>query len=207
MTLTLGARYERPSAGAAGGQFRFPADGPVLHWGTLNLAPRIGLAYRLNDKTVIRAGGGTFFARMISGIFDDNLTGNGIYQTADSLMQRRLVASAGPKFPNALAGAGIEHRPGRFHAGCMSPKLKTPYSEQAQVAVERQLSKDLVLTVSGIFSRGVSLYGAQDINAGPLGAPFTYSIADAPANFPSSYTTQVYSGTAARIRLSAPSRG
>ncbi len=51
----------------------------------------------------------------------------------------------------------------------------------------------MVLTVSGIFSRGVNLYGTQDINAPGLGAPFTYTV-NGPSGTPSSYTTQVYTG-------------
>ena len=77
----------------------------------------------------------------------------------------------------------------------LSPKLKTPYSEQAEVAIERQLSRDWVVTVSGIFSRGVNLYGTEDINAPALGAPFTYTLSGAPSNFPATYTTQVYNTT------------
>ena len=51
-----------------------------------------------------------------------------------------------------------------------------------------------MLTVSGIFSRGVNLYGTQDINAPALGAPFTYTIGDACGNASGTYTTQVYTG-------------
>ena len=65
--------------------------------------PRIGLAYRLNDKTVIRAGAGTFFARLVGGMLDDVYTGNGIYQISDSLSLNATLIAAGPVFPNALA--------------------------------------------------------------------------------------------------------
>ena len=68
----------------------------------MNLMPRIGLAYRLNDKTVIRGGAGTFFARLVGGILDDVYTGNGIYQVSDSLSNAALIAQ-GPVFPNVLA--------------------------------------------------------------------------------------------------------
>ncbi len=54
-----------------------------MHTGPVDLMPRIGLAYRVNDKTVIRAGAGTFFARLVGGMLDDVYTGNGIYQISD----------------------------------------------------------------------------------------------------------------------------
>jgi len=95
-------------------------------------------------------------------------------------------------FPNALTAPVTGITAGASTLDVLSPKLKTPYSEQATIAVERQLAKDMVLTVSGIFSRGVDLYGTQDANAPALGAPFTYKIDDANGNQVGTYTTQVY---------------
>jgi hypothetical protein len=194
LTVTLGARYERtfmpppPTVNPL-----YPLTGAPLHTGTVNLMPRVGLAYRLNDKTVIRAGAGTFFARVIGGMLDDVYTGNGIYQISDSLSNAALIAQ-GPVFPNALAAPLASITGGASTLDVLAPNLKTPYSEQATVAVERQLSKEMVLTVSGIFSRGVNLLGTEDINAPGLGAPFTYTISGAPSNYPTAYTTGVYTG-------------
>lgn len=196
LTLTLGARYERsiapppPPANPA-----FPLTGAPLHTGTLDLMPRIGLAFQLNSKTVIRAGAGTFFARLVGGLLDDLYTGNGIYQVSDSLTSSNpSLLAAGPVFPNALAAPVSGIVGGASTLDVLAPNLKTPYSEQATIAVERQLGSGMLLTVSGIFSRGVNLYGTEDINAPGLGAPFTYTISGAPAGYPTAYSTQVYSG-------------
>lgn len=197
LSLTLGARYEHsfmppPPAANPG----YPLTGATLHTGNVNLMPRVGLAYRLNEKTVIRAGAGTFFARIIGGMLDDVYTGNGIYQISDSLTSSNAtLLAAGPVFPNALAAPVTGITSGASTLDVLSPKLKTPYSEQASIALERQIAKDTVVTVSGIFSRGVNLYGTQDINAPALGASYTYTLSGAPAGFPSAYTTQVYSTT------------
>ncbi len=195
LTVTFGARYEHsfapppPTANPL-----FPLTGAPLHTGTLDLMPRIGIAYRLNDKTVIRAGAGTFFARLVGGLLDDLYTGNGMYQIADNLSNASLISQGGPVFPNALAAPVTGLTQGASTLDVWSPKLKTPYSEQASIAVERQLSKDMVLTVSGIFSRGVNLYGTEDINAPALGAPFTYIINNASGTQVGTYTTGVYTG-------------
>jgi len=195
LTVTLGARYEHtfmpppPTVNPL-----YPLTGAPLHTGSVNLMPRIGLAYRLNEKTVIRAGAGTFFARVIGGMLDDVYTGNGAYQISDSLTSSNAaLQAAGPVFPNALAAPVTGITSGASTLDVLSPNLKTPYSEQATIAVERQLAKDMVLTVSGIFSRGVNLYGTQDVNAPALGAPFTYTLSGAPAGYPAAYATQVYS--------------
>jgi len=196
--LTLGARYERsfmpppPPANPL-----YPLTGAPLHTGTMNLMPRIGLAYKINDKTVIRAGMGTFFARLVSGVLDDVLTGNGIYQVSDSISSSNAtLLKAGPVFPNALASpvTGAASTSASV-LDVLSPNLKTPYSEQATVSVERQLGQDMVLTVSGIFSKGVNLIGTQDVNAPALGAPYTYTINNTSGQAVGTYTTQVYNTT------------
>jgi Carboxypeptidase regulatory-like domain/TonB dependent receptor/TonB-dependent Receptor Plug Domain len=194
LTFTYGIRYEHtyapppPTANPA-----YPLTGAPLHTSGFNLMPRIGIAYQLNSKTVIRGGLGTFYARLVGGLLDDVYTGNGIYQISDNLSNATLIAQ-GPVFPNALAAPLSTITQGASTLDVLSPKLKTPYSEQATIAVERALAKDMVVTISGIFSRGVSLWGTQDINAPGLGAPFTYTVSGGPAGVPSTYTTQVYTG-------------
>ncbi len=196
LSVTAGLRYEYsfapppPTANPL-----FPMTGQKLHTGPLDLMPRIGIAYRINDKTVIRAGAGTFYARLVGGLIDDSYTGNGIYQVSDSLTSSNpALFAAGPTFPNALPGPVTGLTSGAATLDVYSPKLKTPYSEQASITVDRQVSKELVLSVSGIFSRGVNLYGTQDINAPAPGAPFTYTIDDASGNPAGTYTTPVYPG-------------
>lgn len=72
-----------------------------------------------------------------------------------------------------------------------APNLKTPYSEQATLTVERQFRNDMVLSVSGVWSRGVSLYGVTDVNA-PLPSTLkAYTIDDASGNQVDSHTTPV----------------
>jgi hypothetical protein len=196
LTLTAGARYEysfAPPAPATNPLF--PQTGVKYHEGPLNLAPRVGLAYRLNDKTVLRAGFGTYFARLVAGLIDDPLTGNGMYQVADTLSSTNpTLLAAGPVFPGVLTAPVTGLTSGASTLDVFAPNLKTPYSVQTNATVERQLSKDMVVTVSGIFTRGVNLYGTQDINAPALGAPFTYIIDNASGTQVGTYTTPVYTG-------------
>jgi hypothetical protein len=193
LSVTLGARYEHSFVDQPKiTNPAWPQTGQI-HTGTMNLMPRIGLSYRVDDKTVVRGGYGTFFARVIGGLVDNLFTTNGVYQIADSLSATNPAQLAvGPMFPNALGapptGASVAASTIQFTA----PNLKTPYSEQATLTVDRQFGKDMVLSVSGIWSRGVNLYGVTDLNAPPLGPNFTYAIADANGNPVGSYTTPVY---------------
>ncbi len=86
LTMTFGMRYEYtfpPPAPVVNPLF--PLTGESIHTGAHDIMPRVGLAYRIDDKTVFRAGVGTYFARLVGGLLDDAYTGNGIYQVADSL--------------------------------------------------------------------------------------------------------------------------
>jgi outer membrane receptor protein involved in Fe transport len=177
LTLTLGLRYEYTfMPGPAQANPLFPMTGETLPSGPHDFMPRVGLAYRVNDKTTVRVSTGTFFARQVSGILDDVYTGNGLYQVSQSLSNATLIAQSGPVFPNALATGGTAGST----LDVLSPHLKTPYSEQATIAVQRQITKDMLVTVSGIFSKGVNLWGTQDINAPGLSSTsYTYNIDNA----------------------------
>jgi hypothetical protein len=197
LTVTIGARYEHtfaPPPPAANPLY--PATAAKIPTGRLNVMPRIGLAYKIDDKTVLRAGVGTYYARLIGGMIDDVYTGNSLVQTQVSLSNAALIAAQGPVFPNAiptLAGSQVSSGPG-ITLDVLSAKLKTPYSEQANLTLERQLTNTLVLSASGIFSHGVNLYGTRDINMPALGAPFTYTIDNTAGQAVGSYTTQTYTG-------------
>src|SRR5579875_2717048 len=193
LTLTLGLRYDysiAPTPTVVNPDW--PQTGHI-HTGPLDLVPRIGIAYRLNDKTVLRGGYGNFYARLVGGMIDNVLTGQGLYQTSITLNNTNPVQfAAGPNFPNALAspptGASVAASSLQFTA----PGLKTPYSEQASLAAERQIGRDMALTVSGIWSRGVNLFGVTDLNAPALGPAFTYTIDNASGTPVGTYTTNVY---------------
>src|SRR5579863_4463978 len=165
-----------------------------------NWAPRIGLAYRLDNKTVIRAGYGIFYARVMGATLQDLFTGNGVTTVSDSLSSTNATQlAAGPTFPNILSapptGANVSASSIQFAA----PNWKVPYSEQGTFAVERELTHDIALTASYIWSRGVQLYSERDLNlpTGPT-TNFTYQIVDQNNNSLGSYTTPVLLGSGVR---------
>lgn len=193
LTLTLGARYEHSIAPKPTVVNPDWPETSTIHTGALNLAPRVGAAYRLNNKTVIRGGFGTYFARLVSGMVEDTLEGQGLFQQAVSLTGTNASQLAiGPSLPNTLAAAPSGLTASAIALQFTAPNLKTPYSEQASLAVERQIGKDMVLTVSGIWSHGVNLYGTTDLNAPLQTTSFTYKIDDANNNQVGTFTTPVY---------------
>jgi hypothetical protein len=155
-----------------------------------NFAPRIGLAYHLNDKTVLRAGWGIFYARyetsLINTFFDDN----GIY--TQSLRITSPTATGAPIFPNILTSAA--GATGSTTITFAAPNLRNPYSEQLNVAVERSLNPSMRLTASYVSNRGKRLYTVRDLNIGPLSSQYyNYTILN--TNYQPTgqvYSTRVY---------------
>jgi hypothetical protein len=197
LTVNAGARYEyaqlpQPKIF----NHDYPQTGRIRSAPT-NLAPRLGLAYRLNDKTVIRAGFGMFYARFQGGTIDNLFTNNGVYQNFITLNNTQAPQlAAGPVFPNALSAAPTGASVSASSIQFMDPKLRTPYSEQYTLAVERQVGPDWVFTLSYIGSHGVQLYGVRDLNLPALGSTvFNYTINDVNGSPAGTYTTPVYTGT------------
>jgi hypothetical protein len=193
LSVTYGLRYDKSMS------LNFPvtnSDWPntgFIHTPSHNFAPRIGFNYRLDDKTVVRGGYGMFYARLLGGLIDDLWTTNGIYQIADSFASNNAAQlAAAPVFPNTLASAPSNATVGAATIQFASPKLKTPYSEQANITVERQLSSSMVASVSGIWSRGVNLLGVTDLNVGNPTSSYTYTIDNASGAAVGTFTTPIY---------------
>ncbi|HLK65643.1 MAG TPA: carboxypeptidase regulatory-like domain-containing protein [Bryobacteraceae bacterium] len=152
-----------------------------------NFAPRVGLAYSLNDKTVLRAGYGLFYARYVSAQISTFFTNNDLY--TQSLSITNPSSTGAPVFPFALtspAGALASNRSITFAA----PNMRNPYTQQLNVAVERAIDKSTTLTVSYLQNRAKDLFTVRDINIGPLSTQnYDFTILDSNYN----PTGQVYS--------------
>jgi hypothetical protein len=194
LTLNYGLRYEyasytQPSLVNP----NYPQTG-VINQPNRNFAPRFGLAYAFNDnKTVLRAGYGIFYARFPGGLINTLHLENGIYQRLISLNASRPEdVAAGPVFPNPLPDIDRNPPAGSVDVTFASPEFRNPYTQQADIAIERELAHDLGITVSYIWSRGLQMFAVRDLNIGPLGAPVTYTIRDSAGQTAGSYTTPTY---------------
>lgn len=194
-TVNLGARYEyEPMPQPTVCNPDYPQTCRINSRST-NIMPRIGLSYRLNEKTVVRAGYGMFYASTPGATLMNLFLGNGKTQQAINLNTAALVAT-GPVFPNNLSSQPAGFQLGPPGIQFAAPNWKTPYSEQGTLAVERQLTRDVGVTASYIWSRGIQLYGESDLNLPPVSSQtFTYQIADASGNpTGATYTTPMYLG-------------
>jgi hypothetical protein len=193
LTMTFGVRYEYaqlPQPKVTNPDY--PQTGHISS-GNRNFAPRLGLAYTLNEKTVLRAGYGIFHARFPASLISNLFANNGNYQWAISLQGANpLQVASGPVYPQAVSGLPAYATVGAANIQFAAPHLRTPYSEQGTIAVERQLSPSVALTASYIWSRGVQLLTSRDLNIGAPGPDVTYTINNATGTTVGSFSTPVY---------------
>ena len=131
-----------------------------------NLAPRVGLAYQLTPKTVIRSAFGIFYDQFVSIVY--NRVGSG-----EPFV--RLVTKNGPvSLSDPYAGGPVlDPQPVNPDSGFVftpystwtlpSRKMPTPYMQNWNVIAERQISEVLV-RVGYVGSHGTHLLQTDQIN-------------------------------------------
>jgi hypothetical protein len=188
LTLNAGLRYEYaalPQPEITNPDY--PQTGRIAS-GRLNFAPRVGVAYSLGSRTVVRAGFGMYHQRYAGILVSSLFTNNAVYQKALSLTSAQLAL--GPAFPNRLASSDLARTGTTVEFA--SPNLRTPYTEQATLAIEHQFSRTIAMTASYLWNRGIQGFGVRDLNIGAFGPNVTYQIADANGGIVGSYTTPTY---------------
>ncbi|MEO7142299.1 MAG: TonB-dependent receptor [Bryobacteraceae bacterium] len=128
-----------------------------------NLLPRIGLAYQLNDKTVIRSGYGIFYDTI--GVERSPAIQTGF--TASTPIQATLdnglhfIANTANPFPNGLlapqgAAGGLATYLGQSLSVYPVHRLQ-PYSQRWAFSVQRIIAKEFLLDVGYVGNKAVHL--------------------------------------------------
>jgi hypothetical protein len=138
-----------------------------------NFAPRIGLAFLLTQKTVIRSGYGIFYGGQENGPYSNPSPGfNPPYFITQSFNTPCSLSSINP----ALAASGqdcsvpgLRFLQNGFPASSLSdpntpilysvdPALRTPYMQMWHLNVQREVAKNTVLDIGYAGSRGLKLF-------------------------------------------------
>ena len=148
-------------------------------------SPRLGFAYRLDDKTVLRAGYGMFMhdAGSTNNYFATLLTG-GPFALDESFRNTitdgvPLVTTDRP-FPRATVGGSA---PATFNIQGVNPEIKEPYLQQWNLTLERQLGRETSFRFAYVGSSATSLWYSRDVNIPPASlTPFTEERLNYPHN-------------------------
>ena len=124
-----------------------------------NIQPRIGIAYSLNDKTVVRASFG-MFNDIWAGVMQTVQGIGGDWPSVAQILTPALNTSnqvATVNWQDPLAGLGSAGLPAPTPFGQVEwyrdPKAKDPYSEQWNFGVQRQLGSNTVMTANYVGSQ------------------------------------------------------
>jgi hypothetical protein len=153
--------------------FHLPSNLPIVRDGRFgdtmfrtdwhNWGPRVGIAYSLNDKTVIRAGGGMFYIHEI---------GNTMFDTTRNMpFTLRIATAASGLTPNETWSSPFPILTVSTLAPNWLWKDPTSYVPQWSLTVQRALTKDMSLEVGYVGSAGVHLYRTTYYNEQQPGPP------------------------------------
>jgi hypothetical protein len=138
------------------GDFNFLFSGGSPHYGQRhfnNFQPRFGLAYSLNSKTVLRAGGGRFMSR--PGVADNIfLGGNAPFQPTVS------IANGSADNPGGASSAAL---PQIFQT--QDPVFKIPNAWNWSFTVQREIGYSTTVEVGYVGRVGLNLERERELNA------------------------------------------
>jgi len=144
-----------------------------------SFAPRIGLAWSPGNsgKTSIRAGWGLFYnpiEELVMAQFGAEPPFGGSSSIFDTFFNTPFVYQAGgPPAPNPFSGI-ITPKPGQpvdyslfrplLLYGEFEPHLRTQYTAQYNLTIQRQLTNDMMFQIGYVGSQGHRLLASHDIN-------------------------------------------
>jgi outer membrane receptor protein involved in Fe transport len=154
-----------------------------FHQDTNNIAPRVGVAFTPNDRMVVRAGYGIFYARTPSILYGTATSNNGI--NVQTLTFTTGAPTYPAVFPSIPTGAAIP-KPTIF---VLDPNWQNPKVQQGSLGVEQGITNDLAVNLSYLWVKATNLPRSADINE----SAFTF--VTTPIAGGGSATTKRYSST------------
>ena len=132
-------------------------------------APRLGFAYRLGDKTVVRGGYGIFFDSAETREIDDS---GDIYPFVVRASPGPTTDATLPKLTDNMFPAVPLHQVtpaqdgSQFFAVIISEFPQNPYVQQWSLSVQRELAKNTTLEVNYVGNKGTHLLNRTNIGQG-----------------------------------------
>ncbi|HLN02714.1 MAG TPA: TonB-dependent receptor [Bryobacteraceae bacterium] len=155
-----------------GGRGSVPVDAGIKVSHTL-FAPRVGVAYRLGEKTVIRAGYGMNydplpFSRPLRGFYP--LTINAETKSPNSFSYASTLAQGIPPVPLPDISTGIVPLPGNASERSPWGYIHRGYTQSWNFTVEHKLPENIIASIGYVASHTVHELADRDINTGYPGS-------------------------------------
>ncbi len=139
-----------------------------------NLMPRLGVAYSLNDKTVIRAGYGLFYGFL--GVRRGDVRQDGFTSRTNMIPSLdggvTFNQTLADPFPDGIveprgASDGVMTYAGQGIT-FFDPRPTTAYMQRWQFSVQRELPQRIVVDVGYVGNRGTKIETARNLNSLPI---------------------------------------
>ncbi len=137
-----------------------------------NLAPRFGLAYQINAKTVVRSAWGLFYDRYPSIMINRSAQGQPFVRQATlsgNLSLSNPYGSASPLDPTPLIPASDAYYYNYGTWAIPTKDMSAGYMQNWNLVLERQLFSDTLVRAAYVGSKGTKLLNAMEVNAAVYG--------------------------------------
>ena len=188
LTVIAGVRWDRPHLPQPSVTNTSYYQTASVSSPNIDFSPRVGLAYVMDDRTVVRLGYSFFYAPFPGALLDTLILGNGLYETNIVVNPGQTNAPVFPKVIPAFSAIPA----GSADVLYSVSKLRNPHTQQASLAVERRLNKDTTLTVNVMNNRGLKLWTVSDLNLATPTKTEIYTIDNAAGQATGTYTTSVW---------------
>lgn len=166
ITLIYGVRYDvyTPPGAIENSPFAYSKK---FRTDKNNFAPRLGLAIGMG-KTVLRASGGFFFDPFQTDTYRKSILNNG----TPTFFSVNLgpTSPIAPSFPDVFTGIPSGFTLPLQDITTVDPTFATLYSANANVSLSREITSNLGVTATYLFTRGNRLPVWRNINLGLTGA-------------------------------------
>ena len=177
---------------------QYSSSGYLISYPLLNWGPRVGISYKLDDKTVLRAGYGIFYGGLESVGFAPNLGLNYPFTDVVGLTNPGnlpCIYSNGCEtdgitlakgYTTFLANGGLSNFVGTPSLNGIANNLHTPYTQQFNLNFQRQLSRSVTASIGYVGSLSRHASNFPGINSSPVITPLCNSAGPngAPTNLP-----------------------
>jgi hypothetical protein len=154
-----GIRYDKFKGPDGDPHFQLPYS-QKFHSPSNDFAPRLGIAYSINSKTVLRVNSGIFYEAPPT-----NTWYNALYNDGGSTSYIASISAAtpgAPPFPAAIVNGSLPRSASTLYT--ITPNFKDAYVINSSIQITRQLTKNDALTVGYANSGGRNLQYLRNMN-------------------------------------------